>query len=110
MLEYLKTYQKLKDDRCWDRFRVAIPEGLLGKWAEVLIECRRNGFVGPIANDRAIIWRQVQSSSGIQHDQCTLCERVCQRRDDLESGEMKFKRLKDRENFVEPLPCWSAQA
>ena len=104
--EMLKTYQKGKDYVGWDNFRQKIPEDILLIWAEILRECRRNGYIAPWAYEDSIKWMQVISINNVQGDLCGLCERNCERRDDFNSGEMKKRRLADH-NFVEPSPCWA---
>lgn len=102
----LTTYQRQGDNRRWDEFRHKIPDPLLKIWGDLLIECRRNGFVAPKAENGNIIWRQIYSNNDIINgDLCTLCDRECQRREKINSGEMK--RLKQLNNGAqEPKPCW----
>jgi len=103
----LTTYQRQGINRQWDVFRLKLPDPLLKLWGDLLIECRRNGFVLPRAEDGQITWRQVCCTGRVSNygDQCTMCERQCGRREKINSGEMKRLRLLDK-NFQEPKPCW----
>lgn len=105
---YLTTFQRQGENRRWDEFRNKIPSPLLKIWGDLLIECRRNGFVQPRAEDDQIIWRQLIGKSNIKNsDLCTMCERECQKREMINSGEMKRLRLLNNE-IQEPKPCWKS--
>ncbi len=108
MKDYLSTYQRQGDHRSWDVFREKIPDVLLKAWGDVLIECRRNGFVGPRAEGEEIVFRQIISTNNRQGDLCTFCARPCKRREQIESGEMKYIKLLNKNNpqWEEPKPCW----
>jgi len=104
--EYLATYQRQGDYRRWDEFRNKIPLELLKIWGDILIECRRNGFCLPRAENNQIMWRQVISTNKIRNgDLCTMCDRECSIRERLDSGEAKRVRLMDSE-AKEARKCW----
>ncbi len=106
IITLLTTYQRQGDNRRWDDFRHKIPDPLLKLWGDLLIECRRNDFVAPKAENGNIAWRQLYSTNDIKNgDLCTLCDRECKRREKIDSGEMKRLRLLDN-TAQEPKPCW----
>jgi len=108
IIGYLTTYQRQGDNRRWDEFRNKIPSPLLKLWGDLLIECRRNGFVGPKIIDGKIVWYQVIGDHREQNgDLCTMCERDCMRRERIDSGEMKYIRLINKD-IHEQKPCWAA--
>jgi hypothetical protein len=102
----LTTYQRQGDNRRWDDFRNKIPPDLLKLWGDVLIECRRNGFIGPRVESGEIVWMQIVGTNDIRNgDLCTLCDRVCQRREMVDTGEAKRMRMLNR-GWHETKPCW----
>lgn len=106
IIGYLTTYQRQGDNRRWDEFRNKIPPPLLKLWGALLIECRRNGFVGPRVENERIVWRQVIGTSNIHNgDLCTMCERECMRREKIDSGEWKYIRSLNKD-IPEQKPCW----
>ena len=106
MVKMLREYQRTGENRSWDTFRTKIPDDLLATWREILTECRRNGFVGPWAYEDKIHWRQVTSIR--PGELCDLCERDCQRREDISSGESKRKKA-ENPNYQEPKRCWEGK-
>ena len=106
IIGYLTTYRRQGEHRRWDEFRNKIPPPLLKLWGDLLIECRRNGFVGPRVENGKIVWRQTVSTSDIQNgDLCTMCERECRRREKIDSGEWKWIKSLNKDT-PEPKPCW----
>jgi len=107
--DYLSTHQRQGEHRSWDVFREKIPTVLLKAWGDVLIECRRNGFIGPRAEGERIVFRQIISTNDIPGDLCTLCYRDCKRRERFDSGEMKYIKdiNKNNPSWREPEPCWA---
>ena len=104
--EYLATYQRQGDYRRWDEFRNKIPLELLKIWGDILIECRRNGFCLPRAENNQIMWRQVISTNKIRNgDLCTMCDRDCKRRKAIDSGDAKQRKMIDPK-YQEQKPCW----
>jgi len=104
----LASYQKQRDDRSWDEYRKKIkPEGILPTLEKILKECERNGFIGPTVNWKGkIVWQQALSNSDYFNlDLCTMCYRQCERREEIETGEAKWKRQHQR-NYREPSSCW----
>lgn len=102
----LTTYQRQGDNRRWDDFRNKIPLDLLKLWGDVLIECRRNGFIGPCVENGEIVWMQVVGTNDVRNgDLCTMCDRECRRRDMIDSGEAKRLRMLNR-GWHEQRPCW----
>ena len=108
MVTYLLAYQRGGDLRRWDEFRNRIPDELLISWGIVMIECKRNGFVNPHVFNGKIIWDQIlENGSGERRnaDLCTLCDRDCRRREMVDTGDMKRKKLMGIP-IHEPKPCW----
>lgn len=106
IIGYLTTYQRQGENRRWDEFRNKIPPPLLKLWGDTLIECRRNGFVGPRAENGKILWRQAVSTNDIQNgDLCTMCERECRRREKINSGEWKWIKSLNKDT-PEQRSCW----
>jgi len=102
-------------------FREKIPVLLLKIWGNVLIDCRRNGFINPRVEGGdlvkgeyeggKIVFQQIISTDDRPGDLCMLCDRDCKRREQIESGEMKKIRFfnKDNANWQEPKPCWARE-
>jgi hypothetical protein len=120
MMGFLSTYQRAGDHKSWDTFREKIPVLLLKAFGDVLIECRRNGFVSPRVEGGEflkggdfvggkIIFQQLISTNERTGDMCTMCERDCRRREQIENGELKIIRDHNKNNprWKEPAPCWS---
>lgn len=102
----LTTYQRQGENRRWEDFRNKIPPPLLKLWGDLLIECRRNGFVGPRVDGETLAWRQVTSNDGQRNgDLCTMCERECRRREMVDSGDAKHLRMAGA-GWHEAKPCW----
>ena len=101
----LTTYQRQGDNQRWDEFRNKIPPDLLKLWGDVLIECRRNGFIGPRVENGEIVWMQVIGNDVRNGDLCTMCDRECRRREMIDSGEAKRMRMLNP-GWHEPRPCW----
>lgn len=103
---YLSTYQRQGDNRRWDDFRNKIPPPLLKLWGDILIDCRRNGFVRPRIYDGKIAWDQVVDNGPERNgDLCTMCERECMRREKIDSGEWKYIKSLNKD-AKEPSTCW----
>ena len=106
MVSYLLAYQRGGDLRRWDEFRHKIPDDLLTAWGTVLIECRRNGFIGPRVENGEIVWMQVIGTTDVRNgDLCTMCDRACRRREMTDTGASKQMRLLNK-GWREPRPCW----
>ena len=106
IIGYLTTYQRQGENRRWDDFRNKIPPPLLKLWGDLVIECRRNGFVAPRVQDGKLVWRQVTSNDDQKNgDLCTMCDRECSRREMVDSGEAKRTRLLNP-GWHERKPCW----
>ena len=104
---YLTTFQRQGDNRRWDDFRNKMPVDLLKIWGDVLIECLRNGFVGPRAENDKIVFRQIINTTLIDNgDLCTFCERDCAKREFIENGQAKYNRLAGSEYKEQQRPCW----
>jgi len=102
---HLAAYQKGGETRNWEEYRKKIPDALLKKFAEVQIECRRNGFINPKAIDGNLIFAQIRTYGEMTEDLCTLCDRECRIRSAMERGEYKPHVLKMRK-LKEPKKCW----
>jgi hypothetical protein len=106
MVGFLTTFQRQGENRSWDTFRNKLPPLLLKLWGDLLIECRRNGFVLPAIDGDKIIWRQVIGNDSQDNgDLCTMCFRECRLREMVNSGEAKQLRLLNP-GWHEPKPCW----
>ena len=108
IFSYLMAYQRAGDMRRWDEFRHKVPDDLLAALKNVMIECKRNGFIHPQAFDGKIVWSQIlDNGSGERRnaDLCTLCDRDCRRREMVDTGDMKRKKLMGIP-IHEPKPCW----
>ena len=106
----LLTFHKQGDDRAWDEYRRKVtPESILPIIEKILTECERNGFIGPRVDFKGkIVWQQILSNSDYFNlDRCTLCYRACERREEIDTGEAKWKR-QHLKNYREPAPCWDA--
>jgi hypothetical protein len=104
----LTTFHKQGDDRAWDEYRRKVsPESILPIIEKILSECERNGFIGPRVDYKGkIVWQQILANGDYFNlDQCTLCYRPCERREEIDTGEAKRKRQHQR-NYREPAPCW----
>jgi len=106
IVAYLTTYQRQGDNRHWDEFRNKIPPDLMKLWGDVMIECGRNGFIGPRVENGEIVWMQVVGTNDVRNgDLCTMCDRECRRREMINSGAAKQMRLLNK-GWREPRPCW----
>jgi hypothetical protein len=106
IVTHLTQYQKQGENRRWEEYRVKIPPPVLKIWGEILTDCRRNGFINPHVWDGKIMWNQIIATGPAETtDLCTLCDRVCQRREDIDTGEGKRMKTLDN-NYEEPKPCW----
>ena len=104
---YLTAYQRQGDNRRWDEFRNKIPAELLKLWGDILIECRRNGFCLPRAENDQIRWRQVINTNDIPNgDLCIMCDRECKIRETIDSGQDKRRRLTSNQGIRETRKCW----
>lgn len=104
IMNHLSAYAKGGEHKRWDEYAPKIPADLRVLLGKMLVECRRNGFVAPFVFDGVIQWRRIVTH-GAQGDLCTLCDRQCKRRDDLESGRVKWLREHQR-GYREKNPCW----
>ena len=103
---FLTTYQRQGDNRTWDHFRNKMPPEILKIWGDLLIECRRNGFVAPRAEGGKIVWKQLIGTNDIRNgDLCTMCDRDCAIRERMDSGEAKRIRLMNH-RVEEGKKCW----
>lgn len=106
IFSYLMAYQRAGDMRRWDDFRNKIPPDLLKLWGDVLIECRRNGFIGPRVENGEIVWMQVIGTTDVRNgDLCTMCDRACRRREMTDTGASKQMRIL-HPGWHEARPCW----
>ena len=103
----LIAYAKAGDERNWDQFRAKLKnQEILPIWAMILSECARNGFMGPYVHDGRIRWRQVITAGEFNRlDLCVMCERLCDYREEIDSGRAKWKR-RHVKGYQEPTPCW----
>ncbi len=109
MMKHLEQYQKQGDGRKWEEYRQKIAPDLLEIWGTVMVECRRNGFVNPRVRYGEIVFSQIISTGYCEDtDLCTLCERVCHRREMIDSGDLKRQKLINRQ-YQELEPCWEVR-
>jgi hypothetical protein len=91
MSGFLESYQR--GEVGWDAFRTKIPSELLAKFEAVVLDCRKNGFINPVAvimpdGRHQIVWSQILSHN--RGDQCTMCRnKPCSEREDANGN---FKR------------------
>lgn len=96
MAGFLSSYQR--GDIGWDAFRTKIPSELLARFEAASMECRKNGFINPVAiitpdGRYQITWSQILSHN--RGDKCTMCvNKPCVGRDN------------DRGNFTR---CWEGR-
>jgi hypothetical protein len=102
---HLYQFRRHGESARWDEYRMKISSELLEIWATVLVDCRRNGFIAPHVEKGVIVFDQVMGSGADKTDLCTMCDRECKRRDDVDTGEGKRRKLLNR-NYEEPKPCW----
>ena len=109
LVNLLVTYQRQGEGRRWEDYRNKIPPQLLKIWGDILIDCRRNGFINPKVEGEVIIFYQIITTNSRQGDLCTFCDRDCRRREQINSGELKaVKELnKNNPNWREQKPCWA---
>jgi len=106
IIEHLESYQKAGENRRWDEYANRIPEQLRNTWRLILSECARNGFISPHVSNETLIFKRIETH-GVQSDLCTLCRRECKKRDDIDTGETKWRR-QNVAGYHEPLKCWKA--
>ena len=113
IIGYLTSYQRTGENRRWEDFRNKIPPPILKLWGDLLIECRRNGFVAPRVENETIVWRQVTSNDAQRNgDLCTMCDRECKRREMIDSGnakQMRMMKTGGEHGWHEPSPCWGQE-
>ena len=111
IMGHLKAYQKKAAFQAWEEYRKAIPDDMLATMQEIFIECRRNGFVNPHVRNDQIVFDQVtaQGSCG-DTDPCTMCARECEKREAIDTEEIKKQRGASGTGYQEPLLCWQTDA
>jgi len=93
---FLMSYQR--GEVGWDSYRLKVPSELLAKFEKMILECRKNGFVNPVAfispeGQYKITWLQILSAN--PGDKCTMCiNKPCAGKDDVKGA---FRR------------CWEKQ-
>jgi len=105
LVQHIEAYQKAGDMRMWDSYAAKIPQALREKWSQVLLECRRNGFIAPYVYDGKLIWRQIRTHGPMTDDLCTTCDRECKTREMIDSGEAKWRAVNIK-GWREPKKCW----
>lgn len=104
---HIFNYQKLGAAGKWDEYRAGIAEAALRQLGEIFSECRRQGYLNPrvVGEDknRKIIWEQIVSRAGIEYDLCTLCDRGCNRRKNIDEG------FYHHQGIEEPPACWEKE-
>lgn len=75
IIKFLSQYQKTRPD--WESFRHKIPDALLDKFAKVLRECRKNGYMRPKVENEQLVWLRVMGfkRNYKNADECSLCDR-----------------------------------
>lgn len=104
IIKHLIAYQKGGDHRRWDEYAGKIPQELRDTWALILSECRRNGFIAPYVFNGKLQWRRIMTT-GKQADLCTMCSRDCTLRNDIDEGNVKWRR-QNQNGYHEPAACW----
>lgn len=108
--DLLSAYHKQRDDRSWDEYRRKIKqEDILVTIEKILTECERHGFINPTVNWKGkIVWQQILANGDYYNlDRCTLCHRPCERREEIETGEAKWRRQRSKA-YKEPRTCWES--
>ncbi len=107
--KHLNQYKKQGDNGRWEEYRFKIPPDLLETWRILLIECKRNGFANPHMRRGEIVFDQLISpGKNVDTDACTLCERDCRIRENIDAGECKRLKLIDN-SYREPKKCWQSE-
>jgi len=104
IVDHIASYQKTGENRRWDDYGHKIPDALRSIWRLILNECARNGFIAPYVYDGELHWRRIMTH-GKHTDLCSLCRRECIKRDDIDNGETKWRRM-NVPNYHEPTKCW----
>jgi hypothetical protein len=100
----LEDYQKKHKYReGWDTYSLTLTEDEREFIKTCFSECRRMGFVSPYVYNGKLNFSRVMAVK--QEDQCAMCERECQRREDIEDGTGKFRK-NTVYGYEEPKPCW----
>jgi len=94
--------QKQKTNSEWEDIRKKMPPELLDKTAEVLKECRQNGFIRPHVVNGTLIWDQIMGSERNRkyNCQCDLCD------NDMSSGSCKGKFINNNAGHRDFKKCW----
>lgn len=85
LVAILSGYKKIREGAGWDEYAKRLSVDTRETMADVLSECRRNGFVNPRVFGGVLHWDYVcfhkDDKKGKTQDLCLLCERDCTRRD-----------------------------
>jgi hypothetical protein len=110
IINHLIAYQKGGKYRNWDDYVEKIPQGIRDKWKSILVECARNGFIAPYAQDNKLFWMRIMTHKKMTDDLCTMCQRECKVRSDIDGGVEKLRmqnKIKNHEKYEEPKKCWT---
>lgn len=102
----LASFHKQGDERNWDAYRNKLTnQELMAQWSTIMSECYRSGYINPQVRNGKITWQQI-ITSGKYHslDACTLCERLCEWREEIDSGRAKWMR-QHKTGYREPQRC-----
>lgn len=102
--DHLTAYAKGGDHKRWDDTAPKIPADARVLMGKLFTECRRNGFIAPYVFDDKIRFMRVETH-GPQADLCTLCERDCVSREEIDNGRAKWKRT-NLKGYHEQPKCW----
>lgn len=110
----IKSYQGAPQDVGWDKYAANITTpGTRDMVKRIMLECRRQGYIYPRVYDGKLYWHRIVMSESESRkksvDLCTLCERDCVVREDIDSGKGKWAKLRDS-RYREPEKCWQSGA
>ena len=94
----LLGYKKNRETIGWDHYANKMNEDIRNTISAILAECRRQGFLNPRVQNDQIVFDYVcynPDAKGKTLDQCTLCERECN--------------LRDNTGVLIGIPCWGVR-
>lgn len=113
-LVVIRGYQGSPQDVGWDKYAGAITNPATREMVKrIMQECRRQGYIYPRVYGDQLVWHRIvmtERESAIRRsaDLCTLCERACTVREDIDSGRGKWEKLRDS-RYREPKKCWEVK-
>ena len=93
LFSHLRRLQAVRKVR--DLLKTISDKKLLRLWGQAVIER---------AGRR---WQRIMTHGPMTDDLCTLCRRECQKREDIDTGESKWRR-QNQPRYHDPKKCWEA--